>query len=348
PLHVFSGGFQEATHYDETRYARLVADHIGAHYHQVFPTVDDFIDLLPHLVYIMDEPAAGPGLFPQYMVSKLAREHVKVVLGGQGGDEIFGGYTRYLVAYLEEVLHGSIEGTQADAEYVATFETLLPNLGQLRGYRPMLQYFWREGLFEAQDARYFRLINRSESIQGYVQQEVLHGRAGYSPYEAYRAVFNADPQCASYINRMIRFDTLTLLPALLHVEDRTSMAVSLESRVPLLDHRIIELMASVPPTIKYKGGQSKYLFRRAIQHIVPEAIFKRSDKMGFPVPLNEWYAQPQLRSFITDTMLSTAARQRGIFQPEALETVLSQAPQYDRGLWGALSLELWFQTFIDA
>ena len=138
----------------------------------------------------------------------------------------------------------------------------------------------------------------------------------------------------------------TLLPALLHVEDRTSMAVSLESRVPLLDRRIVDLVASMPPMIKYKGGRSKYIFRQVVRNIIPHEICDRTDKMGFPVPLAEWSSGP-LKDFIQDILMSKKACDRGIFRKEELSQLLKSKEPYGRALWGVLNLELWFQTFID-
>jgi len=345
-IHTFSGGFREGEKYDETSYARLVAASIGAEYHDVFPTALDFANTLPTLVYHMDEPAAGPGLFPQYFVSKLASENVKVVLGGQGGDEIFGGYTRYLVAYLEECIRGGIDGTHEDEKYVVTFDSILENLPQLQGYQPMLQNFWKDGLFESPDQRYFRLVDRSRQIRQFVVPDVLSGSNGYSPFQAYLDLFNQG-ELGSYINKMTRFDMKTLLPALLHVEDRTSMAVSLESRVPILDYRIAELVASMPPGVKYKGGRSKYIFRKVVEHIVPKEILHRTDKMGFPVPLNEWYRQGPVRDFVHETLLSSTARQRGMFDIDQVKILLDTERSYGRNIWGLLSLELWMQIFLD-
>lgn len=345
-LHTFSGGFREGPSYDETPYARTVADKIGATHHEVFPTASDFVAIMPRLIYHMDEPAAGPGLFPQFFVSELASRHVKAVLGGQGGDEIFGGYTRYLIAYLEECIRGGIEGTQEDQKYVVTFESILPNLPQLQGYQHLLRYFWRDELFESPDRRYYRLIDRSSDIQALVLPDVIAGQSGYSPFEAYRALFN-EGENRSYINRMTRFDIKTLLPALLQVEDRTSMAVSLESRVPLLDHRIAELVASMPPMIKYKGGRSKHIFRQVVQHLVPEKVFQRKDKMGFPVPLNDWYREEPVRSFVRETLLGTRAQSRGFLQTEQVEPLLGSERAYGRRIWGLLSLEIWMETFLD-
>jgi asparagine synthase (glutamine-hydrolysing) len=346
PLHTFTGGFRDGPQFDETRYARTVAEQAGAVYHEVFPGAHDFVQAMPSLMHFMDEPVAGPGLFPQYFVSKLAREHVKVVLGGQGGDEVFGGYTRYLIAYLEECIKGGIEGTQEDARYVVDFESILPNLTELQGYQPLLKYLWQDGLFGPADMRYYRLIDRSAGLQGLVAPDAFQGCDGYRPVEAYREVF-AEGQCRSLINRMTRFDLKTLLPALLQVEDRTSMAVSLESRVPLLDHRIAELVASVPPRVKYAGGRSKHLFRQVVRHIVPPAVFARKDKMGFPVPLTEWYGGGPVREFVRDALLDGRARQRGLIDGAGVEGLLSGERSYGRAMWGLLSLELWMRAFFD-
>jgi len=345
-IHTFSGGFCDSPQYDETHYARLLSRRAKTEHHEIFPTAQDFVEILPLLIYHMDEPAAGPGLFPQYYVSKLASQNVTVVLGGQGGDEIFGGYTRYLVAYLEECIRGGIEGTQEDDKYVVTFDSILENLPQLQGYQPMLQYFWKDGLFESPDLRYFRLIDRSHEARQFVDPELVSGKIGYSPLEAFRDLFN-EGGVGSYINRMTRFDLKTLLPALLHVEDRTSMSVSIESRVPLLDHRIAELVASIPPRIKYKGGRSKHIFRKVVQHIVPQEILERKDKMGFPVPLNEWYREPPVNEFVCDTLMNLQARQCGFLKDIQVKSLLNSERAFGRNVWGLLSFELWMQAFID-
>ncbi len=347
PLHVFSGAFRGGPAFDETRYARAVAAHIGARHHEVYPTAGDFVRVMPSLIYHMDEPAAGPGLFPQFMVSELASRHVKVVLGGQGGDELFAGYSRYLVAYLEECIRGGIDGTQEDSRYVVTFGTIVDNLPQLQGYQPLMQHFWREGLFEPQHRRYFRLIDRSASLASLVTPDAFEPASGYRPFDRFRSIFD-EGHAVSYINRMTHFDLKTLLPALLQVEDRTSMAVSIESRVPLLDHRVVELVASMPPRVKYQGGQSKHVFRQAVRGVVPEQVLGRKDKMGFPVPLDRLYREEPARSFVLDTLSSARARQRGLFRVPDLDGLLGSERAFGRGLWGVLSLELWMERFLDA
>ncbi|HEY59520.1 MAG TPA: asparagine synthase (glutamine-hydrolyzing) [Anaerolineae bacterium] len=345
PIHTFSGGFSEGQQYDETSYAAIVAEKVQSHHHEVFPTAREFVDAMPKLIYAMDEPAAGPGIFPQLSVSKLAKEHVKVVLGGQGGDEVFAGYIRYLIAYLEECIRGGIEGTQEDQKYVVSFKTILPNLIQLQGYQPLLRNFWSEGLFTQQDARYFRLVDRGTQLRCIVNPELVQAKS-YKPYDAYCQIFN-DGNLGSYINKMTRFDIQNLLPALLQVEDRTSMMVSLESRVPLLDHRIVELAASMPPKIKYEGGRSKHIFRKVVAHLLPTEIISREDKMGFPVPLSLWYKQEPVRSFVQDTLLGTRARERGWYDLRGVKQLLETERTFGRNVWGLLCLELWAQAFLD-
>lgn len=341
----FTGKFSEGEAYDESRYARLMAEAAGADYHEVVPRAEEFADLLPRLIWHMDEPAAGPGLFPQFMVSRMAKEHVTVVLGGQGGDEIFGGYARYQVAYLEQCLKGAIFETQEEGSHVVTMDTLVPNLPLLKQYVPLLKSFWKDGLFEPMDDRYFRLLDRSHDLKDMLSPDMLAVYDREAVLEKFKGVFN-HPQTKSYVNKMTRFDQVTLLQALLQVEDRVSMAVSLESRVPMLDRRIVDLVSSAPPSLKFRGGETKYLLKNAVAGVLPGEIVGRKDKMGFPVPLREWMDGP-LREFVADTLLSRRSRERGVFRPEGLERAIAGESRFGRQVWGALCLELWHQIFID-
>ncbi len=341
---TFTGAFDEGPGYDEAKYANLVAKETGATYLETRPDVDDFIKNLPKITYFMDEPSAGPGLFPQYMVSGLASRHVKVLLGGQGGDEIFAGYARYLVAYLEECLKGAIKETADSQRHAATLATIIPSLAMLQNYEPMLKYFWGDGLFESQDKRYFRLMDRSGSLSNIFNKAIFEGNREIR--EEFSEIFYGSDANA-FLNRMLYFDLKVHLPALLHVEDRTSMAWGIESRVPLLDHRIVELIASIPPVIKFKNGQPKYIFRKAIQNIVPGKILDRKDKMGFPVPLHLWLKQKALKKFVKEILLDDKAKRRGIFNIKMIERLLDEEQEFSRVIWSALCLELWFNTFID-
>jgi asparagine synthase (glutamine-hydrolysing) len=209
----------------------------------------------------------------------------------------------------------------------------------------MLQSFFKEGLFEEMDQRYFRLVSRIEDADSLISGDVWTPRSHARMFESYAQIFN-NPSTKSYFNKMTNFDLKTLLPALLQVEDRTSMAVSLESRVPLLDHRIAELVTRMPPAMRFKGGDSKRIFRESIQSYIPPAVFERRDKMGFPVPLTEWLAGP-IRDFVGDVLLGSRARQRGLYQMDGVEKLLAKNASFGRPLWGLLSLELWYQAFVD-
>lgn len=342
-IKTFTGAFPEGPQFDETGYAKAVADFAGTDYKEIYIQGSELPEVLPRLMYYMDEPLAGPGVIPQYYVSKLAAQHVKVVLGGQGGDELFIGYARYLVAYLEKCLSGAIFETAHQNPYAVTLESIVPNLPILQTYKPMLQGLWMDGLFDSPDKRYFKLIDRSEGMSHLFTPGVFD--AGYSPFESFQKIFNRD-ELHSMVNRMTYFDLKGSLPALLHVEDRTSMAASIESRVPLLDHRIVEFMARIPPNIKFAGGRMKHLFKESVRHTVPAPIFERKDKMGFPTPLTQW-TKGVAKDFVRDTLLSERVRQRGLYNFKAIEKALDSEREFGRVVWGLLCLELWHQIYID-
>jgi asparagine synthase (glutamine-hydrolysing) len=346
PLQMFHGRFAEGIQYDESQYAKILVDSVGGRYHDVVPTAEEFVRDLPGLIEKLDEPLAGPGVFPQYAVSKIASENVTVILGGQGGDEIFGGYARYLVGYLEQALKGAILETQEEGKHLVTLESIAPNLSLLKQYTPLLGNFWSKGLFEEMDARYFHLIDRSPDLNHLLHPDMLAQFDREQLFSDFQKVFN-HPDTKSYINKMTHFDQKTLLPALLQIEDRVSMAVSLESRVPLLDNRIVDLVTSMPPPIKFQGGRTKHILKKTVGHLLPDAIKNRKDKMGFPVPLNEWMKGGIVRDFVGDTLLSQRSLNRGIYSPRALKSMLDHQGVGGRQLWGALSLELWHKRFID-
>lgn len=341
----FTGVFNDGPEFNELPYARIAANAASSELFDIYPTEQEFIDLLPKLIYHLDEPVAGPGLFPQYVVSKFASQHVKVVLGGQGGDEIFGGYARYLVAYLEQAIKGAIFESNEEGEHIVTLRSILPHLPSLKQYLPMIKQFWEAEVFESMDKRYYNLINRSGSTKTYLHPDFSQTRNERLIFEKFSAHFNK-PDTLSYFNKMTQFDLSGSLPALLQVEDRVSMAVSIESRVPLLDRRIIDLISKMPAKMKFKGGELKYLMKRTTKDIIPVEILNRKDKMGFPVPLHLW-SKNKGREFILDTLTSAKARERKIINPQFIEKLIQSEQPFSRGLWGLLSLEIWFNQFID-
>lgn len=343
-LPVFTGAFDDGPQFDESHHARGVAAACGAVYHEIRPDAAGFCRDMPTLAWLMDEPAAGPGLYPQYHVSRLASRHVKVCLGGQGGDELFGGYARYLAAYLEQCLKGAIHGTQDGAEYVVTWDEIAPNLPLLKEYTALLQGFWSKGLFDDMPLRYLALVDRSAGLDRVMSPDVWNDGARERVVERFRAHFAA-PTAKSYFVRMTHFDLKSLLPALLHVEDRVSMGASLETRVPLLDHRIVEAVTRMPPIMRFRGACSKRVLRRVATGVVPQAILDRRDKMGFPVPFDDWFRREPVRSFVRDALLGATARSRGLWDVGCLEREMDASGRFNRKLWGLLNLELWLQQF---
>ncbi|NLG33313.1 MAG: asparagine synthase (glutamine-hydrolyzing) [Syntrophomonadaceae bacterium] len=340
----FTGKFSESMDYDESEYARTLAEWRGFTLNEVDITVNDFIENIRKVIYHLDYPVAGPGSFPQYMVSGLAAKSRKVVLGGQGGDEIFGGYTRYLIAYFEQCIKAAIDGTTNSGNFIVTYESIIPNLVALKNYKPLLQEFWKEGLFEDLDRRYFRLINRAPALGDEINWEALEP---YSAFQSFQAIFRAENVGKeSYFDSMTHFDFKTLLPALLQVEDRVSMAHGLESRVPFLDHPLIELAATIPSNIKFKDGTMKNVLKNSMHSYLPDAILNRTDKMGFPVPLNDWM-KGGARDFIHDIFSTRQALSRDFIDNHKVLHKLDSEPKYGRTIWGLLSLELWQQAFHD-
>lgn len=342
---AFHGKFTSHPGYDESTYASAATAHSGKELNEVDITSDDFLEHFPTLIYHLDHPVAGPGAFPQYMTSLLAAQKVKVVLGGQGGDEIFGGYARYLIAYFEQCIKAAIDGSHRSGNFVVTPQSIIDNLGVLREYKPLLKSFWQEGLFESLDRRYFRLVDRSVDLGDEIDWSTLDKDHAF---ESFCAVFNSQRNVRheAYFDSMTHYDFKCLLPALLQVEDRMSMAHGLESRVPLLDHPLIEFCATVPADVKFRDGQMKHLLKLAFADVIPPAILGRRDKMGFPVPLKEWATGP-LREYISDTFSTAAANSRPFFNAGAIKAHIDGGSQYSRKLWGLLSLEVWHSTFHD-
>jgi asparagine synthase (glutamine-hydrolysing) len=341
----FTGRFDHGPAFDESHFARELGEFSSFPLREVTIDESDFVDNIGRVIYHLDFPVAGPGSFPQYIVSQLAARERKVVLGGQGGDEIFGGYARYLLAYFEQCIKAAIEGTMNRAPFIVTYESIIPNLETLREYKPLIQEFWREGVFADLDERYFRLVNRAPMLDGAVDWSAF---GDYSPLETFLSIFRADNVGReSYFDRMTHFDFKTLLPALLQVEDRVSMAHGLESRTPFVDHEVVEFAARLPALVKFRNGELKRSLRLALGDVLPPTLASRKDKMGFPVPLGEW-TKGELYDFVVDCFSGPQAASRPYLDPRFdVRTLIEREGKFSRNLWGLLSLELWQQTFHD-
>ena len=344
-LIAFTGKFTCYPGYDESRYAQLVAEKNHMDFRGIDITSKDFIDNISKVIYHLDEPAAGPGAFPQFCVGRYASQYRKFYFGGQGGDEIFGGYARYLVAYFEQCIKGAIEGTLDNGDFIVSYASIIPNLRTLQNYKPMIRSFWKDGVFDSLDARYFRLVNRAPELADEIRWDNLH--ADCDIRAMFDGIFNrSNAAPASYIDKMMHYDFNTSLPALLQVEDRMSMAHGMTGICPLLDHKLIEFMAAVPGNFKFKNGELKRMLKLTCGAMLPPEILGRKDKMGFPVPLSEWL-KGDLRDFVGDLFVTQKNRQRSIFNSELILKSLNGEARFSRKVWGLLSLELWYQNFVD-
>lgn len=327
PLKTFSGAFAEGGVFDERKYIRMVAAKFQTDHYEIVPTAQDYADALPKMVWYMDEPTIGSAVICHYYLCKLASEHVKVVLGGQGGDELFGGYYRYFPAYLTSCL-----GKLSPIEMARTCANLLGHISSV-GFRNIFQKIRRRrGMLDVV----------TDDLRELSQEHPFRGKPACTQTD--NVTFD-DP-----LNRMLYWDIKYYLPGLLHLEDRTSMAVSIESRVPFLDHRIVEFAAAIPPRIKLKELRLKHIEREVGRRFLPQEIVDRKDKQGFYPPTPLWFKR-ELLPMIQDILSSRSFRERGIFDVPALERKMQDyitgKIDYSEQIWMALNIELWHQQFID-
>ena len=344
-LVAFTGKFsQQGQLFDESKYAEDLCQMHGIKLYQKDMGSQDFRQNIEKIIYHLDFPVAGPGAFPQFCVSELASKHRKVTLGGQGGDEIFGGYTRYLIAYFEQCIKGAIEGTLNNGNFIVTYESIIKNLTALNTYKPLMKDFFKEGMFDSIDKRYYRLINRSPDLGDEINWEELPEN---DPFETFAEIFNGkNVGKESYFDKMTHFDFKTLLPGLLQVEDRMSMAWGLESRVPLIETKLVEFAATMPANIKFQDGNLKMVLVDTIKDLLPKSIIERKNKMGFPVPLNQWI-NGELSGFIKEIFSQKNSQSRLYIDNRNVINTLQKSGQFGRQFWGMLSLEIWHQQFHD-
>jgi len=346
PLQTFSVAFKQRA-FSELDYARQVARAIKADAHEIVIDDQDFFGALPQLIWHEDEPIAHPSSIPLYFVSALAREHVKVVLTGEGSDELLAGYGKYPRA---------LANWRAGAAYA-----LVP--GPLRRWMAKSVVPSMPGTLGRYAARSFLVMPRTPEAMFFDnfaaiglrrQATLLSPRfanlaTAERAYGPSRAFFDAASRRSTTLDRLLYADMKTYLVELLMKQDQMSMAASIESRVPFLDHRLVEFAAGLPPRMKLRGFTTKWILREAVREILPPEILTRK-KMGFPVPFGIWMRGPW-KDLARDVLLDVRSRQRGIIEPAAVERLISghAAGTMDGAdaIWSLLNLELWYRTHID-
>ncbi len=341
PVKTFAVGFDEPE-YSELPYARLVAQHFGTEHHELIVKCSDMSKYWPFLTWHRDEPVSEPSDLGVYLISKLARQHVKVVLSGEGGDELFAGYPKYLVDWMASYYH--LLPTAIRDQLITPLLDLLPfSMRKLK--------FTARSLSQPAPQRW---MNWFGVFNGQLKENLLSEKTktciDLDSSRAFQRWLEKNPQ-RDNLSSMLYLDTKIWLPDnLLMKGDKMTMAASLEARIPLLDYQLIEYAASIPSNIKLKPFKAKYLFKRAFADLLPEAILTRK-KMGFNVPTGIWFREGQ-RNLITQLLLSERARGRGYlndaFVARLLHDHLEGRTNYQAQLFILASLELWFRIFIDS
>jgi asparagine synthase (glutamine-hydrolysing) len=342
PVKTFAVGYTGAgAAYSELPYARLVARHVGAEHHEVLVGADEFVDLAERVVWHLDQPIADEAAVTNYAVAQLAARHVKMVLTGEGGDELFAGYARYSGERLAPLFAALPGPARAAARQFAA-----------HGPLPRRAGLALNALAERDEAArlvaWFPLFNRAQRHK-LLAPAVLAALDEDAPERLF-AERLARCGARDPLSRMLALDTALWLPDdLLARGDKTSMAASIEARVPLLDHRLAEFAAALPPQLKLHGLTRKYLLRKVAAPLLPPEILARP-KRGFPVPIAIWL-RGGARAFAHDLLAPATVRRRGLFAPEAVARLLAEhdSGRADHGaqLWALISVELWQRLFLD-
>jgi asparagine synthase (glutamine-hydrolysing) len=338
-VQTFSIGFDEPA-YDELEHAREVARHFGTDHHE-FVVKPDALSILDRLIEHFDEPFGDASAIPTWYVSEMARRHVTVVLSGDGGDELFGGYDRYL-----------------PHPRVAAFDRLT-----IPGKRLLASAAWPLLPHGARGKNFLRHVARDENGRYLDSMSFFHPdeKAALLSADVAQAIgAEAEARLAWHFerfaalpahSRMMRFDFETYLPEdVLTKVDRMSMAHSIESRVPLLDNHVIDFAATLPSAMKIRNGRRKHVLKLAAERLLPQSILERS-KQGFGVPLGVWF-RGGLRDLFSDVLLSPTAGQRGYFRPAFIRRLVDEHVSGRRDhtlrLWQLVVFELWHRRYLDS
>lgn len=324
---------------DESRHSRHVAERFRCDSIRVAPNPKDYLDVLEQMIWHIDEPpVSAHGVYSQWKVFQLAGSRVKVVLDGQGGDEIMGGYSQHVDAYMRWLLGKVLSGSGGS---LGEFVRILPEVAQFRAESPVRTLARMLG---PQGLRGAYRDQRTQVRAGGISREFWNAHRPSAPDE--HGVGSRDLVNEVLLNDLLR-DTL---PAYLHYEDRLSMGFSVESRTPFLDYRLVEYMFGIPGSDKLCAGNTKVLLREAMSGITPQQILDRKDKMGFSTPTSSWFRN-ELRDAVRDYLLDERTWNRGVLDMTQVERTLRLhgAGKIDAGVqvfqW--LALECWFRCFLD-
>jgi asparagine synthase (glutamine-hydrolysing) len=342
PVRTYSIGYEgEGEQCSELPYARLVAKRYRTDHHEIIVRAQDLVDLAEKIVWHFDQPIAEQAALPNYLLAKGAARDVKMVLTGEGGDELFAGYARYAGEKFSPLFRFVPQMAKSMTLAAAAH---LPGLR-----RPKLAFqAWCEPEEVNRLTKWFPLLN-SEMKSQLMSEELKRNLNGASPEQVFaQQLARADG--ADVLSRMLYVDTKLFLPdALLARGDKASMAASLEARVPLLDHKLVEFAASLPSGLKLKGLARKYLLKKVARKFLPAGVIDRK-KEGFPTPLGLWFRK-EARQFLRETLSQSAVARRGLFNPKYVNKLLndhdSNRGDYAGLLWALVQVELWYRIFID-
>lgn len=335
---------------DDTDVAARTAAHLGA-LHTEIRVEPDVVDLLPRLIWHMDEPVADPALITAYLVARAAREHVTVLLSGVGGDEVLAGYRKYRAHTLAQH-YQRVPGALRRRVIEPAIRALPAFQGtRLGGYVRLAKKMARSGSLPPRERFLMDSVYLTESqLDALYTPELRAGVAGVDPFARQRAHFEAAAG-ADFLNQMLYVDLRAYMASLnLLYNDKMGMAASVEVRVPFLDWTLAEWLAGhVPPDLKLRGGVMKYLYRGALARDLPAEVF-RQPKAGFGAPVGRWLNH-ELRNLTDDLLSAETLRRRGLFVPEAVGALIQQhragAQVWSYQLWQFITLELWMQAFLD-
>ena len=333
---VFHGNFVDNKKLSELSYAKVVAKNNNLNLNVCDISENDLLKNLNNVIHCLDFPVAGHGAIPQFILSNYVSKKLKVVLGGQGGDEIFGGYAKYLIVNLEYALKNQIDGINMDDNNLSS---MLSSLKYLKNYKDLISSLWKSDLFNDPDSRYFSIIDRSKNIRKFF----LFSDDNYNKVENdFINLFN-NSKNNSLFQKMTNFDIKYFLPSLLHVEDRVSMNFGLESRVPFLDNQLIDFILKLPSKIRFNRSKPKNLLINTFKNLLPNKIIERKDKMGFPTPFKR-IVMSNKNNFFKEIIYNSISKNRSYLDIKELRKINFEQID-ERGLWALISIELWHQNF---